>query len=256
LTIKNGRVIELFTAPILRDDAVVARVLSFRDISKIKRAEESARLYLDLMGHDIRNRLQIITLSVELGRALDSGKEIIETLDAIETAARTCATIVSKVKQTENMDQAPLVQRSLSEAVHRCIMNLESETKNLRIEKSLDNTEMDVLADDYLEALLMNLLDNCVVHNRKPDKRMWVHLWEEDNGYSLSITDNGPGLSNERKKILFDPHRRFGGVGLHIARQLTEKYGGHLSVRDRIEGNFAEGAEFLLWLPHYESATE
>ena len=256
LVTKKGKVVELFTAPILRGDGIAARVWSFRDISRIKRAEESARLYLDLMGHDIRNRLQIITMSVELGRALSSDKEIIEAFEAIETAAMTCATIVSKVKQTENMDQAPLVRRSLPDAVHRCIKELDSEIDNLSIELNIENSEMEVLADDYLEALLMNLLDNSIVHNDRSDRRTWVHLWKENNGYSLSIADNGPGLPDSRKSILFDPHRRFGGVGLHIAHQLSEKYGGQLSVKDRIEGNSSEGAEFLLWLPPYRAASE
>jgi PAS domain S-box-containing protein len=256
LVTRNGSVFELFTAPILRDDAVSARVWSFRDISRIKRAEESARLYLDLMGHDIRNRLQAITMSVELGRILRSDDEIAEIFDSIETAARTCATIVSKVKQTENMDQALLSKKSLSKAVQRCIRNLNSGIEGLRIEETIDIGEMNVLADDYLDALLMNLLDNSIVHNDRPDKRIWVHLWTENNGYSFSVADNGPGLPDSRKAILFDPHRRFGGVGLHIAHQLTEKYGGQLSVKDRIEGNPAEGAEFLLWLPTYKSASE
>jgi PAS domain S-box-containing protein len=254
LIIKNGRAFELFSAPILRDEVASARVWSFRDISRIKRAEESARLYLDLMGHDIRNRLQIITMSVELGRMLGSDKEFIEILDEIESAARTCATIVSKVKQTENMEQTQLIKRSLAEAVHKCVADLRSGVEGLRIEESLDNSDINVMADEYLEALLMNLLDNSVVHNSRPDRRIWVHLWKENNGYSLSIADNGPGLPDQRKNTLFNPRRRFGGVGLHIARQISDKYGGRLSVRDRIKGNPSEGIEFLLWLPNYESA--
>ncbi|NHI82686.1 MAG: PAS domain S-box protein [Candidatus Thorarchaeota archaeon] len=256
LVTRNGRVIELFTAPILRGEGVAARVWSFRDISRIKRAEESARLYLDLMGHDIRNRLQAITLSVEIGRFLGSDDKIVEIFDTIEAAVNTCATIVSKVKQTENMDQEPLVRKSLAEAVQRCIRNLKSGIEGFRIEKTIDTIEMNVLADDYLDVLLMNLLDNSIAHNNLADKSVWVHLWKENNGYSFSVADNGPGLSDSRKRILFDPRRRFGGVGLHIAHQLSEKYGGVLSVKDRIEGNPAEGAEFLLWLPSYESTNE
>jgi PAS domain S-box-containing protein len=253
LNLKNGKVIESYSAPINRDGIPIARVWSFRDITRIKKAEESARLYLDLMGHDIRNRLQAITMSVELGRMLGSNETYAEIFEEIESAARTCAKIVSKVKRTENLEQAPLGDRSLSKAARKCLDAISSEFKDVRIEESLSRLEMNVKADEYLEALLMNLLENAIVHNNRPDKQLWVRLIEENGGCLFSVSDNGPGLPDQRKDTLFNTKRRYGGVGLHIARQITDKYGGHLFAVDRVSGNPSEGLKFQLWLPRGDS---
>jgi PAS domain S-box-containing protein len=253
LKFENGRVVESYSAPINRDGIPIARVWSFRDITRIKKAEESARLYLDLMGHDIRNRLQAITMSVELGRMLGSNETYAEIFEEIESAARTCAKIVSKVKRTENLEQAPLGDRSLSKAARKCLDAIISEFKDVRIEESLSRSEMNVKADEYLEALLMNLLENAIVHNNRPDKQLWVRLIEENGGCLFSVSDNGPGLPDQRKDTLFNTKRRYGGVGLHIARQITDKYGGHLFAVDRVSGNPSEGLKFQLWLPRSDS---
>jgi len=70
-----------------------------------------------------------------------------------------------------------------------------------------------------------------------------------ESQYEVRISDDGPGIKNEIKKTLFNPDRRFGGVGIHQACQIAEKYGGCIEVTDRIEGDWTSGAQFKVWLP-------
>ena len=42
---------------------------------------------------------------------------------------------------------------------------------------------------------------------------------------------------------------RLGGLGLHFSKDVVEKYGGRLEVRDRVEGDSSKGAKFVVWLP-------
>ena len=72
---------------------------------------------------------------------------------------------------------------------------------------------------------------------------------EVESTYTISISDNGPGIDDERKKDLFNKSRRYGGVGLHVASQIIGKYGGSLKVIDRIAGNCRLGADFRIWIP-------
>ena len=64
----------------------------------------------------------------------------------------------------------------------------------------------------------------------------------------LSVADNGPGLSDSKKAELFDPSRRYGGVGLHLVRRLVEKYGGTVEVTDRVRGKPEHGLKFVIRL--------
>ena len=63
----------------------------------------------------------------------------------------------------------------------------------------------------------------------------------------VAISDNGPGISDTMKASLFDMSRRFGGIGLHQAKQIIEKYGGRIEVHDRVPSAFSKGAEFRLF---------
>jgi nitrogen fixation/metabolism regulation signal transduction histidine kinase len=80
---------------------------------------------------------------------------------------------------------------------------------------------------------------------------VWINLEEYDGEFHLSIADNGKGLDEFRKANLFNKDRRFGGVGIHQARGIMEKYLGSISVEDRIEGDCTGGAKFILSFPKY-----
>ena len=38
-------------------------------------------------------------------------------------------------------------------------------------------------------------------------------------------------------------------MGIHQAKKIVEKYGGSVSVKDRVDGDSSQGASFSLWLP-------
>ena len=47
---------------------------------------------------------------------------------------------------------------------------------------------------------------------------------------ALSVADNGPGLSDSKKKGLFTERKYGAGVGLKLVRQMIRKYGGSIDV--------------------------
>ena len=71
----------------------------------------------------------------------------------------------------------------------------------------------------------------------------------EQEGWSLSVSDRGPGLSDDVAERLFVPFfsTRADGVGLGLAtaRRAAALHGGHVSAAHAADG----GAELSLWLP-------
>jgi signal transduction histidine kinase len=96
------------------------------------------------------------------------------------------------------------------------------------------------------------LLDNAVKYTPQGGA-VTVGLREEDSRAVMEISDTGAGISEEELPLIFerfhraDPSRADGGMGLglSIARQITEAHGGEIKARSIL----GEGSTFALVLP-------
>ena len=218
-------------------------------------AKDRAMLYLDIMGHDLAQQLQVIQNSAALlSNATDESiKE--SFLKVIADSVKKCSRLIAGAKSTELLLSVPLAERSLGAAVGTCVEALSDRTEGVAFELKLQVVDSNIWADEFLELLLTQILMNAVEHNKSADRRVWVTLKDADTGFIVSIADNGPGIPDSIKGGLFDMSRRFGGFGLHTANQIVEKYHGRIEVHDRVVGDHAKGAEFRVWLPkHHKPA--
>jgi CheY-like chemotaxis protein/anti-sigma regulatory factor (Ser/Thr protein kinase) len=108
-----------------------------------------------------------------------------------------------------------------------------------------------------LRQVLTNLVSNAIKYNHRHG---WVRLGTQSRrrealeGWDVIVTDNGPGLSPEQQRGLYEPFNRVGaergnvvgtGIGLTIAHRLVDRMGGTLEVRSEVNA----GCEFRVWLP-------
>ena len=108
---------------------------------------------------------------------------------------------------------------------------------------------------DRLVQVLINLLSNAVKFVRPDEGRVSVRLSDHAGSLRVEVADNGPGISLENQKIIFEKFRQAGdtmtekprgtGLGLPISRQIIEHFGGRLWVESAPGG----GAAFLFELP-------
>ncbi len=110
-----------------------------------------------------------------------------------------------------------------------------------------------VLADSLrLRQVLLNLLSNAIKYNRAGG-RVDVQAWQADGMVHVRVSDTGRGLSSAQMEHLFEPFNRLGaersgvegsGIGLTIAKTLTERMGGELRARSQVD----QGSSFELRL--------
>jgi hypothetical protein len=81
-------------------------------------------------------------------------------------------------------------------------------------------------------------------------------LSEEADAIEITVSDTGPGLTDEIRERLFLPFystkHRGTGLGLSIAAKIVQEHGGSISA----EANLPKGARFLLRLPVMEPGAE
>lgn len=207
---------------------------------ELRSAKDRAMLYLDLMGHDLAQQLQVILNSSALMQSAtdESRKDMFYNI--INDAVKRCSRIIEEAKSTEQLLSGSLIERSIKQALTTCIAAMGS-MSSVRFETDMIKGGAVILADEYLELLLSNILMNAVEHNPKEKQHVWIKLEDTGSDYVISICDDGPGMVDSTKAGIFDMTRRFGGLGLHTANHLAEKYHGEISIGDRVLGSHIHG---------------
>lgn len=103
-----------------------------------------------------------------------------------------------------------------------------------------------------IERVVCNLLDNALRYSPE-DAAVTVRLERRGNDVRVSVADGGPGLTDERKRGLFDAFGRRAsgteaeghGIGLFVSKRIVEAHGGSLAV-DSTPG---VGSTFFFDLP-------
>ena len=118
-----------------------------------------------------------------------------------------------------------------------------------------DGAPARVRADpDKLQQVMLNLLSNAVKFVPQAAGLVRVELVRADDTVTVSVSDNGPGISAADQQVAFEKFRQVGdprerrqgtGLGLPISRQIVEHYGGGIGVRSRP----GHGATFHFTLP-------
>ncbi|MCR4031859.1 MULTISPECIES: sensor histidine kinase [Flavobacterium] len=95
------------------------------------------------------------------------------------------------------------------------------------IEILFENPENLILETDenYLKTIIRNLTGNAIkALDKTPNAKVVWKAWQENQKNYLSITDNGPGGTQEKFKALYDQSEVIGiksGLGLHLIRDLA-----------------------------------
>jgi signal transduction histidine kinase len=104
------------------------------------------------------------------------------------------------------------------------------------------------VAGEKLSQVFLNIILNAI--DSVPQKgEVTIKTEKLENGFAVSITDNGPGVPEENQEKIFGPFYsdKDGGtgLGLSISRKIVESYGGTLTVSNATPG----GACFTVFLP-------
>ncbi len=213
-------------------------------------ANRKANLYLDILVHDINNANLASLGYGELLMEMLSGKEK-------EVAGKLIEGVLKSREVIRNLDTIRHIQERKFDFK---VINLDSMIKqeirhypSALIDYPGCNTL--VMADDLLAEVLTNLIGNSAKFGG-PGVHIAIDVQDlPDNSVKITITDEGPGVPDELKSVIFvrfqtgEEKGSGKGLGLFIAKTLVERYGGKIWVEDRIKGGSSSGAAFVFTLP-------
>ena len=87
------------------------------------------------------------------------------------------------------------------------------------------------------------------------NKKIYVEIQQDQQNTIIKVLDNGIGISDQEKKIVFNRFYRIGnedtretkgtGLGLYIVKQIVLAHGGRVYIKD----NKPTGSIFVVELP-------
>lgn len=238
---------------ITRFNEAIDQSLAQAVASYTHRVDQSRQMFLAILGHDLRNPLNCISLSAQLASAqegLDSDSS--EALSQIETSVQAISRLIQDLLDfaaTGLGAQIPLTMGP----VRLDLLGQEvlGEFKAAYPERKLHlETRGDLMCycdGARMRQVLSNLLGNALEHGSE-DGEVELSISGDDAVLLLTVRNEGPAISADVLPTIFDPlvrdtsqdemrNRRAGsiGLGLYIAHEIATSHGGTIDVSSSAE---------------------
>jgi len=206
--------------------------------AEIKKGRERLQIVNKILRHDLTNDLAVIKSAIRLYKMSSDEKMLGELEIRVEKGL---STITRLHEQEVFMDShLYLKEMSIADIINEIIVGYQN------IEFKITGSAQ-VFADDALYSVFENLISNAIKHGNSTE--IDISMSEKGKFNQIKFSDNGIGVPDEIKDKIFDEGFIYGeyghtGIGLYIAKQTVENYGGMMFVED----NKPNGAVFTIIL--------
>lgn len=272
---------EMSAQPITVDQDVRGAVVTFRDITQARQAEEALRRSEKLaavgqlassIAHEINNPLEAVINLLYLVRTAESMDDVktYAMLAEAELARMSDITLQTLRFHRQQTDPAPVDLNETIPAVLR-LYTARFNSRKVMLKLRLLPTTKPVLLEGDLRQVLNNLIRNAydaMPTGGKLHVRLRKSTCERTGlaGVRITIADTGTGFLPRIRKHLFEPFHTSKdatgtGLGLWISKGIIDKHHGRIQLRSRLAETKAlppvnapaqippHGTVFALWLP-------
>ena len=268
------------SSPIIKENKITGfrgTVTDINDIKlteqKLKESEEKYRraynrinLYKDLFTHDVNNIFQNILSSNELAMLYsnipDKLQDFVEVANLIKEQVSRGAKLVSNVQKLSDLEEfeKPLYSIEVYSVLNNVIESIKKNFLYKKIDINFHSLEKKflIMANELIFDVFENILINAVKHNINQTIEIQIkiseNLIENDNFIKIEFVDNGIGIPDSMKDVIFQRDYRKEkasgiGLGLLLVKRILESYKGNVNVSDKIPGDYSKGSKFTILIP-------
>jgi len=230
-----------------------------RELARVNRYSTAGELTASI-AHEINQPLGSILANAETAQAILSSPgpdidELNSIVDDIIHDNRRASEVIRRMRSLLKKTPFEAKRFDFNEVVGDAVDFLSAFAvgRKVDLEKATTPDALPIIGDRIqLQQVLINLMVNAfeaLADARSVDRRISIRTLRVENLAELSISDNGPGIPEDRLKEVFEPFvtsKAEGmGMGLSIARTIVEAHGGRIWAKNQGGG----GAVFVLSLP-------
>ena len=220
-----------------------------------------------IFAHELNQPLAAIQLNAQLMQKKMAQGEIAVT-QANEIIAdlikdnRRAAEIIRKIRVIFEQPSDAFAPVDLTNLVRdtTSLVELRAKTLGVKLELQLAPATIEEGDATQLQQVVLNLLNNALdAHQHHPKNReespfVQVQLLNQAQQICLQVIDNGPGISEEFQKSLFQLYKtsKVGGmgIGLWLSKTIIENHRGHIEFESRP----GFGTRFTVDLPKFKQS--
>lgn len=220
--------------------------------TELEEANKAKIRFMGILNHDLRSPvatlLQFLQLQQESPELLDeANKKRLEnkTISSVENLLVSMEDLLLWSKgQMQNFK--PFCKKIEIKSVFEDTKRHFESQEHIKL-NFLSSENLTLQTDEnYLKTIIRNLTGNAIgaLSNIENPKITWK-AWEENGQKLISVTDNGPGATDDQFKALFSDSEAIGiksGLGLHLIRDLAKAINCTISVKSKPN----EGTTFIL----------
>ncbi len=221
-----------------------------RELARKNRLADLGRM-ASHVAHEVRNNLVPVSLYLSLlRRRLVADRETLDVLSKVEAGFTALDATVNDLLSFTAHRQPSWSSFLVCELIEEVCESLAPQLDAQGIEVELDVPPNTLVSADreMIRRAVLNLVLNAM--DAMPDGgQMVATSFDGPRGFEIEIADNGPGLSAEQRKRLFEPFyttKETGtGLGLSVVMHVADAHGGAVTAENCPEG----GAAFTLRIP-------
>lgn len=206
------------------------------------------------LAHDLKEPLRTIRAFAELvtveEKLSDVGKGYFQHIQQAGERMQMLVDAVFSYTQLDDLKHTTLENCNTSDVLEEVKNSLSGLLKGKQ--GTINNAPLpNVRANRaQLAHIFHNIIGNAIEHCQEPVV-IDIQAEEQEKHWLFSIRDNGPGISSEHFKKIFEPFKRLvhnekgAGLGLAICKKIVESYGGNIWC----ESEFNVGSTFFFTLP-------
>jgi NtrC-family two-component system sensor histidine kinase KinB len=242
----------------------LGNVLILQDVTQFRDLDRMKSEFMATVSHEFRTPLTSINMSVDILNQEIVGKLNKEQKDLIQSTkqdAERLTKLVRELLELSKLESGKFQIRHELISVNEIISDtvkpilLPFKEKSVELKMNLSEKLPKIMADhQQLGWVISNLVNNALRYSHK-DGLVRISTELSGNNILVKVIDNGKGISKENIGKIFDKFVQVKesmettpgsvGLGLAIAKEIVEAYGGNISVESEINS----GSIFTFTIP-------
>jgi len=259
------RFLDAYATPLFVGGQLKGVLLVTRDLTELKRLERIRKDFVANVSHELRTPVAALRSLAEalLMGGKDDPEVREEFLKAIADETERVSKLLDNLMDLARIEAGQREWRLQETPVHEIVGQVFERFKGIAAQKGLRMVtdvpeDLTVKTDpDALVQVLSNLVDNAIKYTPEGEVSVKGEKVTAADGdwVVISVSDTGIGIPPEHLPRIFERFyrvdkarsRQLGGfgLGLSIAKHITESLGGKITVQSEV----GKGSTFAIWLP-------